>query len=138
MPCVPVRLVALKPDIAADQGDSVAAHLRRVRKARGLKQVEVALLMGVDEHSIVLWEQGREPLVSSYPVIINFLGYEPWTESGTLETQLLAERRRRGLSAKATARFLEVDEGTYARWEQGRWPHDSHLQRVVRFLGGDA
>jgi len=48
----------------------------------------------------------------------------------TLEGQLLAERRRRGLSAEATARLLEVDEGTYTRWERGRWPVE-HIEAVV-------
>lgn len=130
-----VTLKSVKPEMLADEGDSLAAHLRRSRKARGLKQIEVAALMDVDEHSIVDWEHGTEPQVSMYPTILRFLGYEPWEKPTTLEGQLQAERRRRGLSAKATARLLNVDEGTYARWERGRWPHDLHWQRVAGFLG---
>ena len=44
MPCVPVRLKARKPEVQADEGDTLGAHLRRARKVRGLKQIEVAAL----------------------------------------------------------------------------------------------
>ena len=107
------------------RGDSIGAHLRRVRKARGLKQIEAAALMGVCQHSVVDWEAGWEagtkvPTDRQYPAIIGFLGYEPWPEPQMLPEQLVAERRRRGLSAKAAAKLIGVDEGTYARWEEGR------------------
>jgi len=33
-----VSLSAIRPEVLADQGDSIGAHLRRGRKARGLQQ----------------------------------------------------------------------------------------------------
>jgi hypothetical protein len=100
-----------------------------------LKQTEAAAHIGVIEATIVHWEGGTLPYDRMYPAIIAFLGYEPWEEPKTLEAQLQAERRRRGIAAKAAARLLNVDEGTYARWEQRRWPHDLHWPRVAGFLG---
>lgn len=66
--------------------------------------------MGVSEASIVDWEAGKQPYDRMYPRIIAFLGYEPWSEPESLADMLVATRRRRGLSAKATAKLLEVDE----------------------------
>jgi transcriptional regulator with XRE-family HTH domain len=95
--------------------------LRRARKERGLKQIKAAAMMGVCQHSIVDWEtETKQPTDRQYPAIIGFLGYEPWPEPQTLPDQLAAERRRRGVSAKATAKLIGVDEGTYGRRERGR------------------
>lgn len=74
--------------------------------------------MDVCETSILDWESGKQPYDRMYPTIISFLGYEPWAEPKTLTEALQAERRRRGLSAKTTAKMLRVDEATYARWER--------------------
>ena len=98
LPGVPVSLSATKPEILADQGNSIGAHLRRVRKARGLKQIEAAHLMGVCQHSVVDWEAGaKQPTDRQYPSILSFQGYEPWPEPQALSEQLVIERRRRGI-----------------------------------------
>jgi transcriptional regulator with XRE-family HTH domain len=132
-----VRLTAAKLEQLADQGDSLGAHLRRTRKERGLKQSEVAELMGVSHTSILDWEAGKRPFDRMYPAIIAFLGYEPWAEPETLADTLRCERRRPGLSAKATANLLGVDEATYARWERGKQPScPQHDTSVAIFLAG--
>ncbi len=120
----------------ADQGDSIGAHLRRARKARGLKQIDAARLMGVCQHSVVGWEiEKNHPTDRQYPAIIAFLGYEPWPEPQTLPERLIAERRRQGLSAKAAAKLIGVDEATYLRWEVGRTePLKRSALRVHAFL----
>ena len=136
MPFRRISLKAIKPEILADQGDSLAAHLRRARRERGLKQIEVAAIMGVSERSIVDWEAGKQPLVGMYRAIIAFLGYEPWLEPVTLAEKLIAERRRRGFSAKLAAMMLGVDEGTLGRWEHGKPPScPTHQALIVGFLG---
>jgi len=118
LPGVSVLLSATKPEVLADQGESIGAHLRRARKGRGLKQVEAAELMGVCQTSVLDWESGtKQPRDRQYPAIISFLGYEPWPKPQTFPEKLIAERRRRGISAKAAATIIGVDEGTFARWE---------------------
>lgn len=68
------------------------------------------------------WERDeREPFVSAYPAIIQFLGYEPWPEPTTLAEALKVERRRRGLEIRAAAALASADEGTWRRWERGEW-----------------
>ena len=52
-----------------------------------------------------------------WPEIIKFLGYRPSPEPNTFVECLLAYRRRHGLSRKALAAVLLVDEGTLWCWE---------------------
>lgn len=131
-----MSLSATKPQVLADQGESIGAHLRRARKARSLKQIEVARIMGVCQHSVVDWEtETKKPTDRQYPAIIAFLAYEPWAEPRTLPEQLIAARRRRGISGKAAAHLVGVDEGTYRRWEAGRTtPQDGHRPFILSFL----
>ena len=84
--------------------------------------VDAAAVAGVDPKTWMWWERDeREPYVHQYPAIIQYLGYEPWSEPGTLGEKLLAQRRRHGLSIKRAADITGVDEGTFGRWESGEW-----------------
>ncbi len=83
-----------------------------------MKQCEAARAMGICESSVVGWEtEAKHPTERQYPAILAFLGYEPWPEPQSLSERLIAERRRRGLAAKAAAKLIGVDEGTYGRWK---------------------
>lgn len=132
-----MSLTAIKPEILADrEGDTLGDHLRRTRRARGLRQIDVALLLGVDEHSIVGWEKGaKHPNIRMYPAILSFLGYEPWPVPTSLPERLIAERRRRGMSTQEAADEIGIDQGTYLRWEAGRTgPWRRSKVEVDRFL----
>lgn len=135
MPFRLIKLKAQKPDLLDDLDESLGSHLRRVRKERGLKQTDAARLLGINEHSVVSWEAGKQPHVRMYPDIISFLGYEPLPEPDTLAKRLIAERRRRGLSAKRVAKLFGVDEGTWGRWERGMLPvrvaHDAVIENFL-------
>jgi len=120
LPFRQITLKALKPKAVADEGDTLAAHLRRVRTEQGLKQTEVVALMSVSETSVFGWENGKRPHVRMFPAIITFQGYEPWPDPQKLADMLPAERRRLGLSAKRAAQLLGVDEGTWG--PVGTWP----------------
>ena len=54
------------------------------------------------------------------PAIIGFLGYNPLPAANTLAEQLVRQRTKLGLSQKESARELAVDQGTLAKWEQGK------------------
>lgn len=58
-------------------------------------------------------------MIGMWPRIIDFLGYDPDGEPQTLRKQIVAYRRRQGLSRKHMAIMLGVDEGTMSRWERG-------------------
>ena len=138
-PGVPLVLSAKRPDVATDEGDSLGARLRRRRRELGLAQQDAAALLGADSKSVMWWERGeRVPLVSAYPAIIAYLGYEPWPEPQTLGAALLAERRRRGVETRKAADLARVDEGTWRRWERGQWkPTRRTLGALAALLGFD-
>jgi transcriptional regulator with XRE-family HTH domain len=95
-------------------------------------------MMDTSEHTVWNWEHGATPVPSSFPSIITFLGREPWPEPVSLRDKLLAARRRRGLTAEATAALLGVDPSTYWRWECGQKPHRlTDRARCAEFIGGD-
>jgi transcriptional regulator with XRE-family HTH domain len=95
--------------------------------------------MGVSYKTLMWWEQDdHPPFANKYPAIIEFLGYEPWTEPTTLAEKLRAERYRRGLGVKVAAPLVGVDEGTWLRWERGEWkPTRLTLSKIEKFLGVD-
>jgi transcriptional regulator with XRE-family HTH domain len=136
-PGVPLVLSGKRPDVEADQGDSLGARLRRRRRELGLRQDEAAKLLGVDPKSVMWWERDeRPPIVSAYPAIISFLGSEPWPEPQTLGEALLAERRRRGIEIRKAAALAGVDEGTWRRWERGEWKATPRtVPAISLFLG---
>jgi len=136
-PGVPLLLSAKRPDVEADEGDSLGARLRRRRRELGLHQDEAAALLGADPKSVMWWERDeRLPFVHFYPAIIAYLGFEPWPEPQTLGAALLAERRRRGVEIRKAAALAGVDEGTWGRWERGEWKATSRSLPVIdRILG---
>lgn len=117
---------------------SLGRMLQVRRQVLGHRQIDAAAIVGVDPKTWMWWEQDmRQPYVHQYPVIIRYLGYEPWSEPTGLGDRLLAERRRRGLSIKQAAERAGVDEGTFGRWENETWrPQPRSWPLISTFLGG--
>ena len=83
------------------------------------------------------WEKGTAPFDRYWPRIVAFLGYDPMGAAVSLAARLIARRRSLGLSRKATAKVLGVDEGTLMRWETEIWsPTGRRSELVARFLSG--
>lgn len=119
------------------EGDSIGAHLRRRRQELGCNRAEASELLGIDPKTLMWWERDeRPPIVSAFPAIIQFLGFEPWRAPRRLAEALLAERRRQGLEVRKAASGIGVDEGTWRRWESGEWkPTRRSLPALDRLLG---
>jgi hypothetical protein len=96
--------------------------------------------MGLDYWSYRKWEADqREPADRFYPAIIGFLGYEPWKRATDLSAALIAERRRRGLSAERASGLAGVDPGTWLRWEKRELkPTGPSRAAIDHFLGFSA
>jgi DNA-binding transcriptional regulator YiaG len=106
--------------------------LRISRLDRGLKQKMVASLLEVSETAVYNWERNRaQPSIRQAARIIEFIGYDPISVGERLDEQLLAVRRRRGLSQRALARLLKIDPTTLARWERRRDGPRSGLPKRV-------
>jgi transcriptional regulator with XRE-family HTH domain len=51
------------------------------------------------------------------PAIIQFLGYDPFSEPRSLSERMRTKRRIMGWTIKEAARRLGVDSGTWGEWE---------------------
>lgn len=103
-----------------DKPQTIGEHLKKRRIELGLKQTEVASLLGVHRGSIQLWEQGRgEQGVRSFPAIIRFLGYVPFECDGTPGGRFAFLRRCSGKTQEELAELTNCDPSSIARWENG-------------------
>jgi transcriptional regulator with XRE-family HTH domain len=110
-------------------------HLHKRRHELELKQKEVAGRLSVNPRTYFLWEHDRTVPTARYcPAIFGFLGYDPFPAPTTLPERLASKRRELGLSIKQAAMLLEVDEGTFGRWERGQWKPRMSQGAVRTFL----
>jgi DNA-binding XRE family transcriptional regulator len=111
-------------------------HLRAMRLDLGLLQGQVAAKIGVNETTVYNWENNRgAPSVSLIPQIIRFLGYCPYTPALPISGKLRVWRQSLGYSQEGIAAVLQIDEGTWRRWEAGmRNPPPKYQQRIKLFL----
>ena len=112
-------------------------HVRKRRLELGLTQSQAAEQLGASPWTVLNWEKDHtEPPIESMPVIIRFLGYDPFPEPKNIPERLLAKRRTMGWSIKEAARQLGVDEGTWRNWEHGGGVilYRNHRLLVARLL----
>ena len=118
---------------------TVGDHIRKRRLGLKMLQREVAEQLGVEKTSVFNWEANTSaPEVRFMPAIIDFLGYDPLPQANTLAEHLVRHRTSLGLSQKQSAEHMGVDQGTLAKWEQGkREPAGTFLGLVKQFLGNE-
>lgn len=118
---------------------TIGDHLRKVRLDRGLRQRDVAGIIGADPFTVLNWETGAtNPKLRYLPAIIRFLGYNPIPVDPALPLQVKLKARRweLGLSLKELAKNLKLNEYTIRKLEAGRSkkPTRETLEKVYRFL----
>ena len=120
LPYGPKRLKSLKPVPYEREPVTLGAHLRKRRLELGLRQRDIQESFGLDKETYATWEKDRcYPSLRHWPNIIEFLGFDPSPEAKTVGEKLLAYRRRKGMSRKALAKHLVLDEETLWWWESG-------------------
>jgi transcriptional regulator with XRE-family HTH domain len=101
---------------------TLGEHLLVARYERGLRQIDVADAIGVDNFTLGNWENGRtSPVLRFLPAIHRWLGYCPVERTpATIGQWLVAWRKSQGLSQHEVAQQLGLDPGTLSRMEQGK------------------
>ena len=124
----PIR-IPVKPETVGD-------HLRLRRLGLKMLQKDVAKRLGIMAPTIQSWESNyASPHVEYFPAIIEFLGYNPLPPPENWAERLVRARTTRGVTQKAFARQLEVDQSTLAKWERGeREPMGEFAARAERVL----
>lgn len=135
LPFGSIDLKSARQPVWSVEPKTLGEHLRKRRGELGLFQREVAAQIGVTPTTVLDWEKGKPPYDRYLPRIIIFLGYDPRPAPRTLGERLHRARGTHGLSGKAAARLLGVDEGTFYRWEQDIWvPRGGRRALVDAFL----
>ena len=138
MPRCHLELKAAKPlqNAYPCELNSLGDNIWAKRLALALYQKEVAALIGVRECNI--WNRENnwcQPAVRFIPKIIDFLGYAPFTPKPSLSEWLKMVRSATGLSQKALARALGMEESTINDWERARHrPAAESLGRIRDLL----
>ncbi|WP_367182971.1 helix-turn-helix transcriptional regulator [Ferrovibrio sp.] len=139
MPSLRIRIRAARPCIwplDPHTADTLGSHLKRRRLALGLLQADVALTLGIHEATLRAWEGSENtPAIRHVPKLIEFLGYDPYPAPAGLPEQLLALRRRLGLTLIQMGRVIRVKAERLAEWERGAGePTGRHRGRVLELL----
>ncbi len=129
-----IRRILPKPKGYKVNPETLADHLIKRRQELHLYQKDAAQLMGINQSTLINWEQNRaEPEIRMMPKIIKFLGYYPYPQPQTFTDRLVEFRRYEGLSRKRFAAKLGVDPETVSKWENGVSPSlPSHLAVLVK------
>ena len=97
--------------------DRIGDHLRRARIERGLEQKDLAILLGVTESCIWLWENHwSAPPVPRCKRLIDFLGYGPFPATGDVfgkahrlpPPERLARQGRRDKGGRRSVQLVEL------------------------------
>jgi transcriptional regulator with XRE-family HTH domain len=112
----------------------VGDHLKRRRLDLGLSLEKAGVQLGVDASTLKGWEDGRFGVRSRHRTrVVAFLSYNPFPPERPWGEEVRAKRLTQGLTRKALAQVLGVNEETVAAWERGTLPM-RHRARVETFL----
>jgi transcriptional regulator with XRE-family HTH domain len=98
---------------------TLGEHLKKRRLTLKLLQKDITRDWKFSKETYANYEKDKTlPVISHWPAILSFLGYDPNQTPETLGEKLRAKRRAMGLSKKKLASTLKVDETTITRWEK--------------------
>lgn len=111
-------------------------HIRKRRLELNLSQASLAKKLGVNRNAICNWERAlQEPSPAIMSKIVEFLGYQPSIENGTLASRLRAKRRALGMKQAEIAALIGAAIKSLHYWETGvRVPKGRHLKRIQEIL----
>ena len=137
LPFLKITRRAPKPGPFPAGPKTLGQHPKQRRLELGLLQREAAARLGVSEWTVINWETGlRQPRVTYCARIIEFLGFDPLAPAPGDEVSLSRRRRSLGLSRRALAGLVGVDEGTLRDLDLGRRRSTCATRaKVERFLG---
>jgi transcriptional regulator with XRE-family HTH domain len=117
---------------------TIGEHLKRRRLECGLRQLDVANLIGVSEGAIQHWESDKtEPPIMLMPAVTAWLGYAPYPEPVGYPARLLAKRRHEGWTMAQAATLVAMSECSWSAWERGiTAPRGKVKRRVEALLAG--
>ena len=122
-----------------DAPRTLGEHLRKRRLDFGETQEQTASRFGVTFTSYNGWEADRiAPGIGKWPLILDFLGYDPSPPAcATFPEAISALRRRLGLDKHQFAKRVGVDVKSVRNWESGKRVPFRRLRERLAKLGPD-
>tara|TARA_R110002073_G_scaffold187409_1_gene346094 strand:- start:5426 stop:5758 length:333 start_codon:yes stop_codon:yes gene_type:complete len=109
----------VRPSEILENPQTIGEHIKRERQLRGLRQCDVAEDLGLNAHTICNWEKGKDiQYPKFYPLIIDWLGYDPFPAPLTSGEELLFSRYRLGLTSRQMALRIGIDQSTLLKREK--------------------
>jgi transcriptional regulator with XRE-family HTH domain len=108
------------PSQVVENPQTIGEHLKNKQIELQITQNEMARRIGVDPENIINWKlRGRQPHITFYPKIIEFLGYNPvQVDTSTIAGRIKKYRIEHGLSQRAFAELSGLDESSICVWEK--------------------
>jgi transcriptional regulator with XRE-family HTH domain len=144
----------------AKEPTTLGQHLKKKRFLAGIRQREAAVKLGVSARTLSLWECDRiYPSWAFQPPLIEYLGYDPFTETGlktpkgnetscvaffspdaplTMGQKIKQHRLKMRKSRKQFASELDISQKTLWGWETDRWKPSPLLEKRVSELAIDS
>ena len=100
LPFCHVRLKGQKPPAGGYPTElrTIGDHIRKRRLDLGLRQKDLAELLGVNVNTVTNWELGRsQPVLPAIPRLIQFLGHSPFPKPKSFSERLKGYPRLHGL-----------------------------------------
>jgi len=99
---------------------TIGDMIRKRRLDLGLRQTDVAEIVGCATMTVVNWEKGHTefPQINHMAEVVQFLGFNPLEVGSSLAERLVNFRTAQGKTQKAFAGELGVDPSTLAKWER--------------------
>lgn len=116
---------------------TVGDHIKYARLSRRILIKDVVALLQISRETLRGWELGEfEPQVSHFPLIISFLGYNPYSfDTSTLAGKIKEYRYRKGLTQKELGELLNTDTSIIWQWEtKGRIPIEKTQKQLLELL----
>jgi transcriptional regulator with XRE-family HTH domain len=115
---VPLRLKARKPKETDFEPHTLGEHIKRRRLVLKMTKRQTAVRLGVGPETVRHWESGetKSPPVERIPAILEFLGYDPFVDPGSIRDRLRAMPDVRAGPSEGRTRTLE---STRQRGETG-------------------
>ena len=116
---------------------TVGEMIRKRRLDLGLRQRDVAEIVGCDTMTVVNWEKSHTafPRINHMAGVVRFLGFNPLPNGDSVAQRLVNHRKALGVTQNQFAQELGVDPSTLAKWERGeRQPVGKYLDRVREVL----
>jgi len=118
LPSVEIKRKIVRPSEILENPQTIGEHIKRERQIRGLRQRDVAETFKLNPHTICNWEKGKAiQYPKFYPIIIDWLGYDPFPKPRSSGEELLFSRYRLGLTSREMAIHLGIDQSTLLKRE---------------------